>query len=52
VAATKIQFQEQALVAGTKQSKLTDKAVGPACFVLCLLLALSLPSGFFPTNMP
>jgi hypothetical protein len=47
VATTKILFEEQALVEDAKQSMQADKAVGPACFVLCLLLALALPSGFF-----
>jgi hypothetical protein len=48
VAATKINFQEQALLAGTKQSsqadkaadqqvRQADKAVRSACFVLDLL---------------
>jgi hypothetical protein len=33
----KIHYEEQALVEGTKQSSKADKAVGPACYVLCLL---------------
>ena len=33
----KIHYEEQALVAGTKQSSKADKAVGPACSVLGLL---------------
>jgi hypothetical protein len=40
VAATKIHFEEQALAAGTKQSRQADEAVRLACFVLCLLQAL------------
>jgi hypothetical protein len=47
VAATKIHFEERALVVGTKQSRQADTAVRPACFVLFPLLALALPSGFF-----
>jgi len=64
VAATKIHFEEQALVVGTKQSSQADVAdrltsqagcqgcqgcllcFGPACFILCTLLVLTLPSGF------
>jgi hypothetical protein len=69
VAAAKIHFEEQALVAGTKQSRKADMAdrlasqagwqgwqacllcFGPACFVLCPLLALAHLSGFC-TNTP
>jgi hypothetical protein len=47
VAIAKIHFEEQALAAGTKQSQQADKAIGPVCLVLCLLLALFLPSGIF-----
>ncbi len=43
--------EEQALAAGTKQSQQADKAIGPVCLVLCLLLVLFLPSGIF-TNIP
>jgi hypothetical protein len=64
VAAAKIHFEEQALVAGTKQSRKADMAdrltsqagwqgwqacllcFGPACFVLCPLVALAHLSGF------
>ncbi len=64
VATAKIHFEEQALVAGTKQSSQAEKAdrltsqagwqdcqacllsFGHASFVLCLLQALALPSGF------
>jgi hypothetical protein len=51
-AAGKIHFEEQALVAGTKQSRKADMAVKPACFVSCPLLALTVQSGFFPMNIP
>jgi hypothetical protein len=34
VAAAKIFFEEQALVAGTKQCWQADKAVGPGCIVV------------------
>jgi len=47
VAAAKILFEEKALVVGTKQSRQAGKAAKPAHFVLCLLLVLILPSGFF-----
>jgi hypothetical protein len=47
VATTKIHLKERALVVDTKQSQQAGKAVGPACFVLCQLLALALSSGFF-----
>jgi hypothetical protein len=47
VAIAKIHFEEQALAAGTKQSQHADKAIGPVCLVLCLLLVLFLPSGIF-----
>jgi len=47
VAAAKIHFEEQALVARTKQGMQADKAVGPACFVLCLLLVLARTNGSF-----
>jgi hypothetical protein len=50
-AADKIHFEEQALVAGTKQSRKANMAVKPACFVLCPLLALIPQSGFLPTNI-
>jgi len=35
---SKIHFKEQVPVAGTKQRRQADKAVGPSWFVLCLLL--------------
>jgi hypothetical protein len=48
VATTKIHFEEQALVASTKQSSQADKsgrlarlAGMPACFVLCPLLGFA-----------
>jgi hypothetical protein len=60
VAATKIHFKEQVLVAGTKQSRRANKTgrpnwqsgltalfLGLACFVFCLLLLFELSSGFF-----
>ncbi len=47
VVVVKIHFVEQAQVAGRKQSRLANRAVGPAYYVLCLLLALALPRGFF-----
>jgi hypothetical protein len=45
-------FEEKALIAGTKEIRQIDKAVSPAMFVLWLLLALVLTSGYFPTNIP
>jgi hypothetical protein len=42
VAATKIDFEEQALVVGTKQSRQADIVDGPACLALCPLLGLTL----------
>ncbi len=39
VAAAKPHFEEQVLVAGSKQSRLADNAVRPTCFVLYPLLA-------------
>jgi hypothetical protein len=42
VAAKTINFEEPGLVAGTKQSRQADKAVG-----LCLLIALALLIGYF-----
>jgi hypothetical protein len=42
VATTKIHFKAQALVVGTKQSQQANKAVMPAYFVLCMLLAIAL----------
>jgi hypothetical protein len=47
VAAAKIHFKEQA---EHQQSRQANKAVKPACFVLCPLLALTLQSGIFPTK--
>ncbi len=47
VAVTKNHFEEQVLVAGTKQSRHTDLADMHASFVLCLLQALTLQSGFY-----
>jgi hypothetical protein len=47
VAAAKILFEEQALTAGTKQNRQSNKAVRSANFVLCRLLALALSSGHF-----
>ncbi len=44
----KIHFEEQALVASSKQSRQEGKAVRPACFVLHSLLAHILQSRFFP----
>jgi hypothetical protein len=38
VTTSKIHFKEQVPVAGTKQRRQADKAVGPSSFVLCLLL--------------
>jgi hypothetical protein len=52
VAVAKIHTEEQALDAGTKQSRQPDEAFGPACFVLYPLLVLAMPSGFLPTNIP
>jgi hypothetical protein len=47
VVVVKVHFVEQAQVVGTKQSRQANRAVGPAYYVLCLLLALALPRGFF-----
>ncbi len=52
VATASIHFEEQALVAGTKQNRHAEKAVRPACFVFWLLLGRVLTSGFFLTNIP
>jgi hypothetical protein len=47
VANPKIHFKENALVSSTKQNTQADKAVRPACFVLGLLQAPALTSGFW-----
>ncbi len=47
VATTNKYFEEQELVAGTKQSMQAEKAVRSAYFVLCPLLALALERYFF-----
>ncbi len=46
VAPTKIRFEEQALVVGTKQKSQAIKVVRCACFVLCPMQPLALPRGF------
>jgi Fe-S-cluster-containing dehydrogenase component len=62
VATAKINFEEQSLVVDTKQRSQDDKedrltsqagwqacllCSEPVCFVLCPLLELALPSGFY-----
>ncbi len=46
VVTAKIPFEDQVIVASTKQRMQADKVIRHACFVLCLLLVLALPSGF------
>jgi hypothetical protein len=48
VATTKIHFEEQEPVAGTKQQSKADKPVRFDCFVLRLLFVME----FLPTNLP